>query len=320
MSCLMDCHSGAWALRHDEAGRSACPGHSFLTRLRAPTTFRERQRLLRAGTRRNALRKGKNGRTALLPVLAIVCAAGTIFSSSAEAGRFYIPLVPIITNALRYEQQQRIAYARQSWMQVNGSIQSCLRTNYSIEVNQLIRQGIAADDSRVQPYIGSCQQAIAAAEAAQQQAAERQQQLVDAARQSWAQVDSSIRDCLQSKYSTSTDDLIARGVAADDPTEQANIIGCENEIAAEKAAAIRQQQLAEARQDERRKKFASEYGDQAANAIMNHTVFVGMTEDELLDSRGNPDSKQSSPPNGEVWIYGAQRVVLSNRRVAVAGN
>ncbi len=164
-----------------------------------------------------------------------------------------------------------IANAQKSWGKVDPNVRDCLATQYGIAPNQLIQQGITAEDQRVAPYVQSCAQAVAQAilkQQEEQRALEAQQAAAEKARQ--------------------------------------------DQLAAEAAA--------EAQKKAHHEELVAKYGIEMADAITAGQVRVGMTKDEVLAARGNPDKTEAIPPSDELWQYGPERIAISNGKVTYIGH
>lgn len=175
-----------------------------------------------------------------------------------------------------------IANARNSWMRVDEDVRSCMIHQQHAPLDAWVNQGITAEDYRVASYVQACQQAVAVARA-QQQAAER-------ARQAQQEAEEQAR---------------REQAEADERARQ-------EQLAAEAAA--------KAQKEARRRELVGKYGVEIADAILAGQVRPGMTKDQVLASRGNPEKKEVIPPSDELWQYGSERIAMTNGKVTYVGH
>ncbi len=175
-----------------------------------------------------------------------------------------------------------IANAQNSWLRVDPNVRDCLARQYNISASDLVNQGITAEDQRVMPYVQQCRQAVAQA---------REQEL----EQQRAQ---------QAQEQAAAEARQAQEAAAEKARQDA--------LAAE--AAAKAQKVAQHRELE------TKYGKEMADAISAGEVRTGMTKDEVLAARGNPDKKEVIPPSDELWQYGSERVAISSGKVTYVGH
>ena len=153
---------------------------------------------------------------------------------------------------------------------------------------------------------------------------------IQAAKKSWQKVDEEVQQCLIDKYKIYPAQLARNGIKATDRRVVPYIQECQRKIA---QAQFEQQQKIQAEERARQEKMAAEqaelerlearkkmltekYGAEAADAIMNGRVLVGMSREEVIEARGNPDRVMKVPPSDEMWSYGSDRIILIDGKVS----
>lgn len=197
-----------------------------------------------------------------------------------------------------------IANARKSWERVDPNVRYCLATRFNLNPDNLFRQGVTAEDQRVVPYLRACEQAVAEAirRYQQQQAAlQAQAQAAEEARRAQA----AAAEAAERARAAAEAQAQQAQAAAEEEARRARLAA----EAAEKAA-----------RESRRRDLARRYGQTIADAIMAGQVQVGMTREQVLAARGNPQQTRIVPPNDELWIYGNDRVALSGGKVTYVGH
>ncbi len=179
-----------------------------------------------------------------------------------------------------------IESARKSWLKVDPNVRQCLVQRYNISPDQLYQQGIKATDSRVVQYVQACQQAIAQAREQQQEQQRIQEEQQRAA-------------AAQAEAEREAQEKAARDA------ENARL-----EAAAQ----------AEAQKKAKRAALVAKYGSTIADEIMSGTIVKGMTTDQVLEARGEPDRRESFPPDSELWSYGADRIGFYKGHVTHVGH
>jgi hypothetical protein len=86
------------------------------------------------------------------------------------------------------------------------------------------------------------------------------------------------------------------------------------------AAAAEARRNAAAAQAARRDALTTRYGAAIANAIATGRVIRGMTMEQVVEARGQPERRERISGSEELWSYGSQRVVFINRRVTHVSN
>jgi len=172
--------------------------------------------------------------------------------------------------------------AKKSWEEVDPSVQNCLISQYRISPDQLVRNGVAANDDRVVGYVVACRRTVEAARLEQQQ-----------------------RDEAVHAQEQAAEDARMAQEAADRQAKKAQKLA----LAAAKAE-----------QEARLQQLTAKYGADIAKAIILGDLRSGMTKDQVREARGNPDRKEVIPPSDELWSYGSERVVFANGRVTHIGH
>lgn len=172
-------------------------------------------------------------------------------------------------------------------------------------------------------------------------------QVIARVNQSWTQVDVETQQCVAARVGASPAQLAARCIAANDSRVSGYVQACrqtiENarqarEAEARRVAAQREAEakknaaLAEAREKERqamaaekqrvetrRAELTEKYGEQTADAIIARKVIRDMPGEAVIEVRGPPQRKEAIPPSYELWIYGADRIALTNGKVTFVG-
>jgi hypothetical protein len=85
-----------------------------------------------------------------------------------------------------------------------------------------------------------------------------------------------------------------------------------------KAMSLEDQRAAAVQRETRRQDLIAKYGDHA-EAIIAGKAQIGMTQEEVLEAKGNPARKSPLPPNYEVWVYDHYRVAFTDGKVTHAG-
>lgn len=218
--------------------------------------------------------------------------------------------------------QAIIDNAVKSWNAVDPDVQGCLVRSYNIVPADLAQQGISAKDSRLSGYMQSCQQAVAQA---RQTAAAR-----EAAARSWNAIDPDVLQCLTNSYSFVPAQLMQQGIGADDPQIANQMIACREAIAQKQKQVEEQQHAMEAaheaeekaakeRAEARHKDLVAKFGKEKTDAIENGRVTVGMSKDAVREALGAPNNVESIPPDDEMWVYGSERIAISNGKVTYVG-
>jgi outer membrane protein assembly factor BamE (lipoprotein component of BamABCDE complex) len=57
-----------------------------------------------------------------------------------------------------------------------------------------------------------------------------------------------------------------------------------------------------------------------ADAIIAGIAEIGMSKDEVLEAKGEPRTRDSFPPNHELWAYDRYRIAFTEGRVSYAGH
>jgi hypothetical protein len=172
-------------------------------------------------------------------------------------------------------------------------------------------------------------------------------QLIATVNQSWAQIDAETQQCVASRAGASPAQLAARCIAANDSRVAGYVQACRQTIesarqareaegrrvaAQREAEARRNAAQAEAREKERqavaaekqraeirRAELIEKYGEQTADAIVAGKVIKDMPGEAVIAVRGPPPRKETIPPAYELWIYGTDRIALTNGKVTFVG-
>jgi hypothetical protein len=168
-----------------------------------------------------------------------------------------------------------------------------------------------------------------------------QKGMVDNAIKKWTEVDPEIRQCLANNYGLNVAQLAQNAVTPDDWRLKNQMQYCAQVVAQARAlaeqqrlAAIAEQQrrdeaehmaqeeeakrqaAARAEVQARHNSLVAKFGSSQADAIEKGKVTIGMSKDAVIASRGQPSEKQVIPGGrDEMWIYGSQRVAISNGKV-----
>ncbi len=104
------------------------------------------------------------------------------------------------------------------------------------------------------------------------------------------------------------------------------LLGAEQQLAAEDSARRLEReaetrrveqdaQRSRAAQNARRNDLVSRYGATTADAILAGQVTAGMTPQQVIESRGQPNRREDLTPTEQIWHYGSERVMFSDGRV-----
>jgi len=104
------------------------------------------------------------------------------------------------------------------------------------------------------------------------------------------------------------------------------LLGAEQQLAAEEAARVLASeaearrseaaaQQSRAARDARRSDLVSRHGAAIADAILAGEVNPGMTQQQVVEARGQPSRREELTPTEQIWHYGSERVMFSNGRV-----
>ncbi len=112
----------------------------------------------------------------------------------------------------------------------------------------------------------------------------------------------------------------AAAEAAARQAEQARLAEAKAKRAAEAAAAKTEQAAEDARRAEaaraaKRAELVARHGAAFAAAIEAGAVSAGMSPQQVIEARGQPDAKEIITPTEEIWRYGGERVMFANGRV-----
>jgi len=193
-----------------------------------------------------------------------------------------------------------IGAAKKAWADTDPAVKDCLVSRFNLAPAALAQQGIDPKDSRIVDRVNNCANQVAAgrAEAEREAEIERQRQQDAAAAEEQRQ----------------------RDVAAAEEQRQRDEAAAQVERQKQAAARAREEKAAAAeKKAEEAKRYAvlvQKYGPKTADAIQNHAVTVGMTEDQVLESRGEPISKQVVPPSDQLWKYSTGQIVLTKGHVS----
>lgn len=156
---------------------------------------------------------------------------------------------------------------------------------------------------------------------------------------SWQKVDPEVRRCVAQKAGATTEQLGQQCITPNDQRVSALVQSCvasvkQDSLAREKvkrdqAAAEEARQKADARardtklaaevaakekKEARRRDLVAKYGDKA-DAILAGQILLGMTKQEVFESRGNPRGRDVVPPTDEMWRYDSGRIVFTDGKV-----
>lgn len=195
-------------------------------------------------------------------------------------------------------QQGMINNAVKKWNAVDVDVRQCLANSYGLNAGALAQQGIAPDDYRLRGQLANCRNQVAEARAQAEQQREAEE-----------------RDRLERQQAEEEAEK-ARAAAA----EQAERDRAAAAEAARKEELARQAQ-AKADAEARHKTLVARFGATQAVAIESGSVQVGMSREAVLEALGRPpDSRQSVPPDDELWVYGSERISISKGRVTYIGH
>jgi regulator of protease activity HflC (stomatin/prohibitin superfamily) len=193
-----------------------------------------------------------------------------------------------------------VGQAQKAWDQTDPSIRDCLQSKFNLDTTQLARRAISPTNPQVAGYINNCKNIIAQQQAQQERAKEAQEQ--------------------QERDAAAAEEQHQRDAAAAQVEQQKEAQEQQRQAAdkqkADKAAAA-------AKKIEDAKQYAAlaqKYGAKTADAISSHTILIGMTQDQVIESKGQPMAKQVVPPSDELWKYGADQIVLTKGRVTYVGH
>lgn len=152
---------------------------------------------------------------------------------------------------------------------------------------------------------------------------------VEHARKSWAAVDTPIQQCLIDRFQIGPAELARQGISADDNRVVPYIQKCQAVVQEARLQEAREREQREAiererkaaeqaereRKEARRKQLVEKYGAEIGNAIASGEVREGMTVAQVIESRGQPDTKIVVPPDDEMWRYNADQVIFQRGEV-----
>lgn len=95
--------------------------------------------------------------------------------------------------------------------------------------------------------------------------------------------------------------------------EDARRLQAERDAAARRASA--EAQRVEASRVARRAELSARHGAVMADAIASSQVLQGMTQQQVLESRGQPNRREEITPTDQIWHYGSERVMFSAGKV-----
>ncbi len=141
-----------------------------------------------------------------------------------------------------------------------------------------------------------------------------------AARASWQNsVEPDVQNCLQSQYNLNPSDLANQGILPNDPRVAPDIDHCRQMIAQGGNPQQQQQQSAED-PAQRQKELIAKYGKKFGKEIAAGNIDIGMSQDAVVDSWGDPEDRQQLPNGKEKWVYGKDAVTFSHGKVAAVGH
>jgi len=172
--------------------------------------------------------------------------------------------------------------AIKKWEKIDPQVRDCLANQYQGQPAQLAQQGIGPDDSRIVPYVHACEQQIAQARFQAEQAERARQAQIEAQQRANEDAARAQQQAIEAQAAT--------------------------EAAAKTQAAEHHRQL------------VAKYGADDAVAIEAGVVRKGMTKEAVLEARGEPNTKESIPPDAELWTYGSERISFANGKVTYIGH
>ena len=95
--------------------------------------------------------------------------------------------------------------------------------------------------------------------------------------------------------------------------DEAHRLQAERDAQARRASAEAQRQ--EATRAARRAELVARHGATMADAIASGQVLQGMTQQQVLETRGQPNRREELTPTDQIWHYGAERVMFSAGKV-----
>ncbi|MBO6717262.1 MAG: peptidoglycan-binding protein [Rhizobiaceae bacterium] len=243
--------------------------------------------------------------------------------------------------------------ARSSWARIPGTMRVCLSDQHGIIVNDLINQGVTAEDRRLAPYMQDCRQFVAAQQEltrqAQQHLAElgydpgpvdglpgartnaaierfqRDQNLPVSGQVSNQLVEQLRREALRIREQDNR-------LAGQDRTEPDSTDRSTQAVTVPAAPRRAPQQTettsfqpdpgpsaAERAAQARRERIVALHGDEFVDEILEGRIVVGMTKEHAFAARGEPSRKDTIPPDDELWYYGNERVTLYKNKVTYVG-
>lgn len=152
---------------------------------------------------------------------------------------------------------------------------------------------------------------------------ERAQTIGDAADRTVTESVSRVKRLLGAEGQLAAEEEARAAAAAESAArkaEQDRLAEAEAKRAADAAAAQAQQAVDQARRAEaarsaKRAELVARHGAAIATAIEAGNVVAGMSPQQVIEARGQPDKKEVITPTEEIWRYGNERVMFANGSV-----
>ena len=146
--------------------------------------------------------------------------------------------------------------------------------------------------------------------------------LIKRVTQSWESVGAETRSCVVRRTKTSVDQLIGQCIDPADNRVSRYVDTCRKEVEEARLAREAEErrraaaQATRERAEARRQALIAQYGKNIATTILAGEVVNGMTAEQVVASVGKPQSKETIPPNFELWSYRDKRIALRDGQVS----
>jgi hypothetical protein len=248
------------------------------------------------------VRRAQRTTIAAIAAVALAWAATPAWAQNNPWANFFGGLIQgaLIDNAVK------------KWQAVDPDVRQCLANTYGLNAAALAQNAITPDDYRLQNQMQYCNQQVMQARAEVERQRQQAQNAANAARAGWNSLSSEVRQCARDR-GIDAEQFAQQGVGPDQMPVRGTVQSCRDQA----AQLVLQKQRAEARH----KELVARYSSEQVADIEAGRVTVGMSRAAVLEARGRePDRKDVIPPDDEMWVYGDERISISNGKVTYVGH